>query len=279
MKDYHVEQFAPPVTGCSSKNCACATTAMDVYFGTRGAAVMTAADVRRASGQSCTPGVDTPSGGINIPAIERVCASKGVDITFGRSSSSYYRRWTAEDVTARLGHIYGGHLMGMYSNVDAPWRAHGSTFGGGHSLWAHDLRDDLPDSHYDKVQRTVCWHDPLRARPIRVPVDVVLDYTQTSSPLRGFVGWVKIPAIPGGVYASPMTDRTRTRYGTVAVHSSRTVGAASTTRIIRPAGTLVEVAMYAPGQEYKGSTRWCALSLLGNEWVHEKRLTHVGGET
>lgn len=279
MRDYHDRQFQEPVTSCSSKNCAASTTAMDIYFGTRGAVEMTGPDVRRATGQSCVPGVNTPSGGINIPAIERVGASKGVKIDFGRASTSYYRRWNSTEVKARLGSTYGGHLMGMYSSVKAPWRAHGSTFMGGHSLFAHDLRDDLPDSHYNVVQTTVCWHDPLRRRPIRVPLSVVIAYTQTSSPLKGFVGWVKIPTIPGGVYASPMLDRTRTRYATVAVHRARTVGTASTTRIIKPQGRLVEVAMYAPGQSYKGSTRWCALSLLGNEWVHEKRLTHVGGTT
>ena len=173
MRDFHVEQFDPR-TACSGKNCACASTAMDIYFGTRGGVQMTADDVRRASGQSCIPGVSTPSGGINIPAIERVCASKGIDIEFGRASLSYYRRWNSTEVKARLGTFYGGHLMGMYSSVKAPWRAHGSTFTGGHSVFAHDLREDLADSHYDKVQPTVCWHDPLRARPIRVPVSVVI---------------------------------------------------------------------------------------------------------
>ena len=187
MRDFHVRQF--PETGktaCDSKNCACASTAMDIYFGTRGAVVMTAAEVRKASGQSCVSGVHTPSGGINIPAIERVCASKGVDIDFGRASVSYYRRWNSTEVKGRLSTYWGGHLMGMYSSVKAPWRVHGSTFTGGHSLFAHDLREDLPDSHYDKVQATVCWHDPLRARPIRVPLSVVIAYTQTSSPLKGF---------------------------------------------------------------------------------------------
>jgi hypothetical protein len=274
MKDYHVEQFAEPRTSCSSKDCACATTAMGIYFGTRGSAVMTAHDVRHFSGISCVPGVDTPSGGINIPAIERVYAMKGADIDFGN-----YKRWSSAEVKSRLSSIYGGHLMGMYSSVKAPWRAHGSTFQGGHSLWAHDLREDLPDSHDDKVQATVCWHDPLRPRPIRVPLAVVIAYTQTSSALKGYVGWVRIPAVPGGVYAHPMTDRTRTAYPTVAVHQARTTGAASTVRVIRGEGKLVEVAMYAPGAKYKGSTRWCALSLLGDEWVHEKRLDHVGGPT
>ena len=280
MKDYHVRQF--PETGktaCDSKNCACASAAMGLFFATRGRIEMDAADVRRATGQSCVPGVHTPSGGINIPAIERVYDAHGLDIDFGRASVSYYRRWNSTEVKGRLSTYWGGHLMGMYSSLKAPWRASGSTFTGGHSVWAHDLREDLPDSHYDKVQATVCWHDPLRARPIRVPLSVVIAYTQTASPLKGFAGWVKIPAVSGGTYANPMTDRTRTAYPTVAVHSSRTTGTASTTRIIRGKGTLVELAMYAEGAEYKGDKTWGALSLLGDEWIHVKRLTHVGGTT
>lgn len=277
MKDYHVQQFDPRVP-CSGKNCACASCAMAVYFGTRGNATMDASDVRHASGTSCIPGVDTPSGGITIGDVEKVCAAKGVDIDYGRAASSYYRRWTTTEIRTRLGTFYGAVLLGMYSSVKAPWRAD-TSFGGGHSLWAHDYREDSPDSHDKKVQPTVCWHDPLRKRPIRVPFSVVVAYTQTQSALKGFAGFVKIPALPGGHYAQPMLDRTRTAYRSVAVHDARTTGRASTVGVISGKGTLVEVAMYAEGARYKGSTTWAALSLLGDRWVHTKRLEHVGGPT
>lgn len=277
MRDYH----APQMTGsaCQGRNCACASGAMAVYFGTRGAAQMTADDFRHASGASCVKGVHSPSGGIFISDVERVCASKGVTIDYGRASSTYYRRWTPTEIKTRLSTYFGGVIQGMYSEVHAPWRAHGSTFQGGHSAFAHDLRDDLPDSHYGVVQATVCWHDPLRPRSIRLPIGVLLAYNQAAGATKGFVGWVKIPAIPGGTYAKPMTDRTRTAYATVAVHRDRTTGRASTVRVIRGKGTLVELAMYADGASYKGSKTWGALSLIGDEWIHVKRLSNVGGPT
>ena len=116
-------------------------------------------------------------------------------------------------------------------------------------------------------------------RAIRVPWSVVVGYTQTTSSLKGFAGWVKIPAIPGGTYAKPMLDRTRTDYATVAIHNARTTGAASTIRVIRGEGTLLELAMYADGESYHGTRRWGALSLIGNEWVHLARVRHEGGTT
>ncbi len=280
MQDYHAIQMTG--SACQGRNCAAASGAMAVYFGTRGHAEMDADDFRHASGVSCIPGKDTPSGGLTIFAVESVCASKGVDIEYGRASSSYYRRWNMTEIRARLGTYYGAVLLGMYSSVPAPWRAHGSTFKGGHSTWVHDYRADLPDSSTHTVQPTFCWHDPLRARPIRVPDSVVLHYTQNDSALRGFAGFVKVPAIPGGVYASPMTDRTRVRYASAAVHSDRTTGAKSTIRVIKPRGKLVEVAMYMDGEPYGtgvNRTKWGALSLLGNEWVHLNRLTYTGGTT
>jgi len=278
VNDYHAIQMTG--SRCQSFNCAAATGAMDVYFGTRGAVEMTADSFRNASGASCVPGKDTPSGGLSIPAIERTCAKAGVDIEFGRASSSFYRRWNTTELRSRLGTYWFGHILGDYDQVKAPWRAKGSTFGGDHSIGAHDLRNDLPDSHYGVVQETVCWHDPLRARPIRVPFSVLQAFNQKpNSAIRGFAGWVRIPILPGWRYAAPMTDRTRTRYATTAVHDERTTGSASTVRVIRGEGRLLEVAMYAPGESYKGSNQWGAPSLLGNEWVHVKRLDHVGGTT
>ncbi len=63
------------------------------------------------------------------------------------------------------------------------------------------------------------------------------------------------------------------------MHSSRSVGAASTLYVLKPQRRLVELAMYAKGEAYKGSNEWGALSLIGDEWVHLKRLDHVRGAT
>lgn len=281
MRDYHAIQMTG--SACQGYNCAAASGAMAAYFGTRGSAALTADDFRRRSGMSCVPGKDSPSGGLTIAAVESVCGAYGVSIEYGRAASSYYRRWNTTEIRTRLGTFYGAVLLGMYSSVKAPWRAHGSTFQGGHSVWAHDLRDDMGDSHDHVIQETVCWHDPLRARPIRVPWNVVYAYTQTNSQLKGFAGWVKIPTQPGATYASPMLDRTRLRYDKLAVHNARTTGAASTIRIIRDVGNpLVELAMYADGEPYGSGPyryKWGALSLIGNEWVHLNRLDHVKGPT
>jgi hypothetical protein len=277
--DYFVRQFVAGSNPCESRNCAAASGATAAYFGTRGSARMTAQEFRKASGVSCVPGKDSPSGGLTISAVERVCESKGVDIEYGRASGGY-RRWSAQEIESRLSTYYGAVLLGMYRNVPAPWRAHGSTFQGGHSLWAHDLREDKPDTSAGKVQPTVCWHDPLRARPIRVPWLVVVRYTQSTSDLRGLAGFAKIPAITGGSYAKPMTDRTRTICPpTVAVHRNRTKGTGSTVRVIREDGVLVELAMYAPGESYKGERTWGALDLIGNEWINLGRLRHERGPT
>lgn len=276
MRDYHAEQMTG--SPCQGKNCACAGTADSVYFGTRGAVVLTADDVRRESGVSCVPGRDTPSGGISVTAAARVAAKHGVELDYYGDSDTL-RHWTTNDGYARLSTIYGCNAIGMYSNMPAPWRAHGSTFRGGHTAFGHDVRDDLPDSHYHKIQRTVCWHDPLRPRPIRIPWDVFVRYWQAATPLKGYAGFVKIPPPAGATYAKPMTDRTRLRYSTLGVHDKRTTGAGSTVRVIRGQGKLVEIALYAKGETYQGSNEWGALDLIGDEWVHLKRLTHVRGAT
>ena len=240
---------------CQGKNCAAASAADAIFFGSRGGAELTADQVRKKSGMSCVPGVNSPSGGLTIAAVEDVAAEYGVDVDYGRAANSFYRRWLESEGRSRLGTYYGGIILGNYSRIPDPWRAKGSTFRGGHSAFCHDYREDMPDSHFGVIQPTVSWHDPLRPRPIRIPWDVVVGYwQQPGSDLRGFAGWVKIPPPAGAVYASPMTDRTRVRYKTAAVHSSRTTGAASTTRIIKPHGKLVEIAMYAKSESYKGST-------------------------
>ena len=275
MKDYHAIQMTG--TACQGRNCAAASGAMAAYFGTRGGIVMTADEFRHRSGVSCIPGVDTPSGGLTVNAVERVLGTVGVPIDYGPGAA--LKSWSLAEIRNHLSTTFGAILLGMYSSVPSPWRAHGSTFRGGHSTWAHDLREDMAATGTATVQRTVCWHDPLRPRPIRVPESVVIAYTQTPSSLKGFAGFVRIPALPGGTYASPMTDRTRVRFDGAAVHSTRTKGAASTLYVLKPHGRLVELAMYAKGESYQGSTEWGALSLIGDEWVHVKRLSHVRGTT
>jgi hypothetical protein len=276
MKDYHAKQMTG--SACQGRNCAAASAAVAIFMGTRGRDEITADDVRRESRVSCVPGQDTASGGLTVNAVEKVCRAHGVAIDY-RGGGSGLKVWTADQGKERLGTYFGGVMLGMYRNVPAPWRAHGSTFGGGHSLYVHDYREDMGDSSQKVIQPTVCWHDPLRPRSIRVPWRVLLVYWQSATELKGLAGWARIQAIGGGSYATPMTDRTRVRYSVANVHDKRTTGKDSTIRTIKPKGTLVEVAMYGKGESYQGSTEWGALSLLGNEWIHLKRLSHVRGKT
>jgi hypothetical protein len=276
VKDYHAKQMTG--TSCQGRNCAAASAADAIYMGTRGRDVLTADDVRRESRVSCIPGRDTASGGLTVNAVESVGKAHGVSIDY-RGGGSGLKVWTADQGKERLGTYYGGILLGMYRNVAPPWRAHGSTFGGGHSLFVHDYREDMADTSQKVIQPTVCWHDPLRPRSIRVPWRVVTGFWQSGTEIKGLAGWARIPAIGGGSYATPMTDRTRVKHSVANVHDKRTTGTASTIATIKPEGKLVEVAMYAKGESYQGSKEWGALSLLGDKWVHLKRLDHTRGKT
>lgn len=263
---------------CQGRNCAAASTAVVAFFGSRGKVELAADDVRRQSGVSCVPGHDTPSGGLTVGAVEAVLHGHGIAIDYGPGNS--LRRWTTADLEQRLGSFDAAIVLGLYSNVDDPWRASGSSFRGGHSVVAHDYREDQADSHFKVIQPTYCWHDPLRPRAIRVPASVVTRYSQAPGELKGYAGFVRIPALSGAQYATPMLDRTRVLYDAgAAVHSTRTTGSGSTLYVLKPRGRLVEIAMYAKGEEYRGSREWGALSLLGDQWIHLKRLNHVRGST
>lgn len=278
VKEYHAEQLDGTV--CGTRNCAAATGADDVYYGTRGHQQLTAHQFRSRSGVSCIKGKDTTSGGLAIRHIIDTAAAFGVKVDFGEG----VRRWTKTEVKTRLMLNYGGHFLGDYDQVPWPWRDHGSTFEGDHSAWAHDYREDVKDSHYDIVQPTVCWHDPLRDNPIRIPFSVLLDYNQKDgSVTKGRVGWVIIPTIPGGQFIAP--DRSRTAFHDVALHDDQTKGPASVVEHIIGKGTLVELKMRTKGDYYKapgkkvGSKWWYSPSMNGSLWIAEQRLDHVGGAT
>jgi hypothetical protein len=116
----------------------------------------------------------------------RVASYYHVVIDYG-GSEGRYERWTVAALKSRLAGRYGAVLLGDYDQVPNPYRQPGSSFMGDHSVYAHDYQDDTDD---------VCWHDPLRPAPIRVPMRVVTAYWQKPySPVKGLAGFVRLPAV------------------------------------------------------------------------------------
>ncbi len=73
-------------------------------------------------------------------------------------------------------------------------------------------------------------------------------------------------------------DRARADRAITRIHSRPTTGSASTVRKI-PEGTLVFLYQYTnSGESYLGSTTWFG-NPEGTEWIHEKNLRQVGGDT
>lgn len=195
MIDYQAIQLTG--SKCQGRNCAAASDADAIYFGTGGKVKLTADDVRAQSGKDCIPGSDTPSGGLFISDVIRVAALHGVTIDYGSDSVTFYTRWTPSQAESKLSHHQGGIFLGDYDQVPAPYRQPGSTFTGDHSAWGHDYREDLPAFGGTKPEPTVCWHDPLRKTSIRLPFRILAAYWQKpSNPIHGFAGFVVIPAAP-----------------------------------------------------------------------------------
>lgn len=192
MSEYHVRQFDGGSTVCDGRNCACASGAMAVAFGSGGKQQPTSDQFRTRSGESCIPGVHSPSGGLFIGDVERTAATYGVSIDYGLDPGQGLKRWTAAEEKARLlDGRFGMVCLGDYDTLPSAIDAQPG-FNGDHSTWVHDYRasDD-----------TVCWHDPLAAGPRRVKWSVVVAYNQKpGSPVRGLAGFVRI------VVSLPDTD-------------------------------------------------------------------------
>ena len=183
--DYHVRQMDGDGGYCNGKNCAAASGARAVYGAKRER--MTADQFRAESRVSCVPGVDSPSGGLRIGDVVRVCDRHGVHIDYGITESGF-TRWAPSTALYRLGMGYGAVFLGDYDQLPTPYRAPSSTFQGDHSAYGHDYR---------KASDSVCWHDPLRLTGIRLPTDVLMDYWwKRTSSLRGYAGFVRELRIP-----------------------------------------------------------------------------------
>jgi hypothetical protein len=182
VSDYHVRQMTG--SACGPYNCAASSGAMAVAFGSAGKHQPTSDEFRAKSGASCVPGVDTPSGGLNIVHVEQTAAKYGVTVDYGRDGGGL-RRWTSLELRDWCTDD-GAVVLGDYDQIPASIDAQPG-FAGDHSVWVHDYRasDD-----------TACWHDPLARGPIRVKWSIVAKYNQKAgSPVKGLAGFVRIPEV------------------------------------------------------------------------------------
>ena len=157
--DYFTTQLTG--TACAPRNCAAASGAM--ALADAGGPRLTADQFRGQSGSSCVPGAHSASGGLFISDVERVIRANGQDIDYGRDANGSPRRWKPADFTSRLP-AEGAVLLGDYDALWATYRA-SATFLGDHSVYVHDYRT---------VGDNVCWHDPLRRVPIRIPASAAI---------------------------------------------------------------------------------------------------------
>lgn len=193
MAEYFARQFDGGPTACDGRNCACASCAMAVMFN-RGAPGISADDVRKRSGVSCTPGAHSPSGGLFISDVERVARSYGVSIDYGRDlNGGQPKRWSEATMLERLSSSYVAIVLGDYDQMGADSAQ--PNFRGDHSSVAHAYR---------KSDDTVCFHDPLRASPRRIKWSRLMKYwRKPGSPVLGLAGFVKAKVVAP---APPPTD-------------------------------------------------------------------------
>lgn len=225
-RDYHVPQFDGDGGSCDGRNCAAAAGATAVYYAARD--VLDADRFRFESGVSCIPGRDTPSGGLRIGDVERVCTRHGVDIDYGWVEGKGYTRWAPATLAGRCAADWGAILLIDYDRLRAPWRA-STPFGGDHSVYAHDYR---------AASDTYCWHDPLRPTGIRIPaVEVVRCWWKDGSPIRGYAGFVR--ELPQVIADTGGTTDVALRYVPRVTSASRMRLAAGQKLYDAPAGTAV----------------------------------------
>lgn len=254
-----IDYFATQRTGtpCAPFNCAAASGAMGLAFGSGNRHIVSADAFRAQAGVSCVPGVHSASGGLFISDVERVFALHDIAIDYGRAGDGQPNRWSAPTLALKLTQGNGAVVLGDYDALPLKYRK-SATFKGDHSAWVHDFRAG---------DGSVCWHDPLGSKPERIPMSAVLSYWQKpGSPVRGFAGFVKgkeefVPGIaivhmkskPGmvtvkkidGVQAVQIADLER--FGMPAGTLKGTIGTAVMKSGVNgiPAGTLV----YIVGEE------------------------------
>lgn len=177
MTDY----FATQLTGsrCQGRNCACASCAMAIAYGTNYAVRISADRVRTESGDSCVPGVHSASGGLYVSDVIRVARKHGVYLNYNLDANDAARAWPSGELVRRCGALHEGAIvLGHYGSLPSSLRV--GSFTGDHSCFAHDYRtsDD-----------TFCFHDPLRRAPIRLKRKYLIAYW-FGGRLKGLAGFV-----------------------------------------------------------------------------------------
>jgi hypothetical protein len=180
VTDYFVTQLTG--SRCAGRNCAAATVAMIVAYGTNYAIRPTSDGIRSLSGASCVPGVHSPSGGLFISDDIRCARHYGVSQNWNLDVNGQAHAWPSEELARRCGPgLYeAAQVLGRYGSLPSTLRI--GTFTGMHSMKVHN---------YHVGDDTFCVHDPLRKRPIRMKRKYVLAYWFGGSPkgLAGFTPW------------------------------------------------------------------------------------------
>lgn len=187
MSDVHVKQFTG--SACASRNCAAASGAMAVAFA--GGPQFSADQFRTFSGISCTPGVDTVSGGLRSVDVWRVARSFDVDINYGGVNGAV-TDWPATALEFRLRNGQGAIVLG--DAKDAPTNP--STNVVYHSAWVHGFRVTSTGT------KQTHWHDPRNTGASWQSIAGVIRYWQGMDHGLRFAGFV----VPNQIQSPPDTS-------------------------------------------------------------------------
>lgn len=209
MTDYHATQLTG--TRCAPYNCAAASGAMGIAFGTNYATRLTADQFRAETIRSCVPmdppdGTHSRSGGLYISDVISVMHKHGVAVDYHEDANGAAQPWPQAELAHRCGTLKEGCLvLGDYGALPFQYRA--THFTGDHSAFVHDYRSSDDTYH---------WHDPLRTSAMRLAASAVLSYWRGGDGnVKGLAGFVARPQPeePMGLGVK-ITDRTP---GTVTV--------------------------------------------------------------
>lgn len=177
LAERHVKQFDG--TRCASFNCAAASAAMAIYWGTNGRVALTASQVRTKSEISCTPGADTRSGGLRAIDVQRVAAAYGVTVDYGGNGLI---NWPAGELYNRLASNHAAIVLGDANRLPVNPTS-GVVY---HSIFGHALR-------VGSQGRETHMHDPRNTSGIWVPLSALDRYQLGMEGVR-FSGFVALPA-------------------------------------------------------------------------------------
>jgi hypothetical protein len=267
-------------------SCTCYAFAMAMDQGSANRVVLTGCQVRR--------GTKDVTGGTTLSQNAPVAEARGINVDVFVGNSSAKPDWLALQVQSGRGAVIQGNTSAL---LHTPYRSTGSSVN--HAVYVGAARGGRAGAPKEALVSDPCadgrkatWGTADQG-PTWWPWERVLAFAAALRPWgdndsrilgRGKIYSAVFPDTNPhfhskyrGTKSSPFPDRTRALDDDVRVHSKPTKGPASTTRRIKK-GDLFVAYQYAKGDTYQGSTKWLG-NHDGSEWVHEKRLRHVGGET